>query len=154
MCKLRLRESVEVTCWWGWSWIQKKRWSQVSWISVRSESAQPAQPEASLSLSLPGRPRPTPNSRVSLCFPVKEGYKVRSDVNITLEFRTSSENGVLLGISSAKVDAIGLEIVNGKVGASSRWGSPSPQCQRQSSWEILRSKFLIIHFNGMEKRFS
>uniref|UniRef100_A0A8D1QRG4 Basement membrane-specific heparan sulfate proteoglycan core protein n=1 Tax=Sus scrofa TaxID=9823 RepID=A0A8D1QRG4_PIG len=45
---------------------------------------------------------------------VKEGYKVRSDVNITLEFRTSSENGVLLGISSAKVDAIGLEIVNGK----------------------------------------
>ncbi|XP_008563043.1 PREDICTED: laminin subunit alpha-1-like, partial [Galeopterus variegatus] len=47
--------------------------------------------------------------------PVKEGYKVRSDVNITLEFRASSENGVLLGISSAKVDAIGLEIVHGKV---------------------------------------
>ncbi|KAM5218754.1 laminin subunit alpha-1 isoform 1-T1 [Hipposideros larvatus] len=46
---------------------------------------------------------------------VKEGYKVRSDVNITLEFRTSSENGVLLGISSAKVDAIGLEIVNGQL---------------------------------------
>ncbi|XP_066103211.1 laminin subunit alpha-1 [Saccopteryx bilineata] len=46
---------------------------------------------------------------------VKEGYRVRSDVNITLEFRTSSENGVLLGISSAKVDAIGLEIVNGKL---------------------------------------
>lgn len=46
---------------------------------------------------------------------VKEGYKVRSDINITLEFRTSSNNGVLLGISSAKVDAIGLEIVNGKL---------------------------------------
>ncbi|XP_074843522.1 laminin subunit alpha-1 isoform X4 [Carettochelys insculpta] len=46
---------------------------------------------------------------------VKEGYKVRSDVNITLEFRTMAMNGVLLGISSAKVDAIGLEIVNGKV---------------------------------------
>nr|XP_051707390.1 laminin subunit alpha-1 isoform X1 [Oryctolagus cuniculus] len=46
---------------------------------------------------------------------VKEGYRVRSDLNITLEFRTSSENGVLLGISSAKVDAIGLEIVNGKL---------------------------------------
>uniref|UniRef100_A0A8C4MPQ1 Laminin subunit alpha-1 n=1 Tax=Equus asinus asinus TaxID=83772 RepID=A0A8C4MPQ1_EQUAS len=44
-----------------------------------------------------------------------EGYRVGSDVNITLEFRTSSENGVLLGISSAKVDAIGLEIVNGKI---------------------------------------
>ncbi|CAJ0966335.1 unnamed protein product, partial [Ranitomeya imitator] len=46
---------------------------------------------------------------------VKEGYKVRSDVNISLEFRTSAMNGVLLGISSAKVDAIGLEIVNGRV---------------------------------------
>ncbi|KAJ6662205.1 hypothetical protein lerEdw1_012672 [Lerista edwardsae] len=46
---------------------------------------------------------------------VKEGYKVRSDVNITLEFRTTVANGILLGISSAKVDAIGLEIVNGKV---------------------------------------
>ncbi|XP_044239068.3 laminin subunit alpha-1 isoform X2 [Ursus arctos] len=46
---------------------------------------------------------------------VKEGYKVQSDVNITLEFRTTSENGVLLGISSAKVDAIGLEMVNGKI---------------------------------------
>ncbi|XP_076992059.1 laminin subunit alpha-1 isoform X2 [Tamandua tetradactyla] len=46
---------------------------------------------------------------------VKEGYKVRSDVNITLEFRTSSLNGVLLGISSAKVDALGLELVNGRL---------------------------------------
>ncbi|XP_006891492.1 PREDICTED: laminin subunit alpha-1 [Elephantulus edwardii] len=46
---------------------------------------------------------------------VKEGYKVRSDVNISLEFRTSAPNGVLLGISSAKVDAIGLEIVSGKL---------------------------------------
>ncbi|OXB66455.1 hypothetical protein ASZ78_007505 [Callipepla squamata] len=46
---------------------------------------------------------------------VREGYKVRSDVNITLEFRTTATHGVLLGISSAKVDAIGLEIVNGKV---------------------------------------
>nr|XP_033789904.1 laminin subunit alpha-1 [Geotrypetes seraphini] len=46
---------------------------------------------------------------------VKEGYKVRSDVNITFEFRTTAMNGVLLGISSAKVDAIGLEIVNNKV---------------------------------------
>uniref|UniRef100_A0A674JDD3 Laminin subunit alpha-1 n=1 Tax=Terrapene triunguis TaxID=2587831 RepID=A0A674JDD3_9SAUR len=39
------------------------------------------------------------------------GYKVRSDVNVTFEFRTMAMNGVLLGISSAKVDAIGLEIV-------------------------------------------
>ena len=55
---------------------------------------------------------------------------MQSDVNITLEFRTSSKNGVLLGISSAKVDAMGLEIVNGKLGAESGWGPPaSPQCQ-------------------------
>ncbi|NWR59990.1 LAMA1 protein, partial [Bucorvus abyssinicus] len=46
---------------------------------------------------------------------VREGYKVRSDVNITLEFRTTAAHGVLLGVSSAKVDAIGLEVVNGKV---------------------------------------
>lgn len=37
-------------------------------------------------------------------------------MNVTFEFRTTAANGVLLGISSAKVDAIGLEIVNGKVG--------------------------------------
>lgn len=47
---------------------------------------------------------------------VREGYKVRSDVNITLEFRTTAVHGVLLGVSSAKVDAIGVEIVHGKVG--------------------------------------
>lgn len=75
----------------------------------------------------------SPITASSLCFSVKEGYKVRSDVNITLEFRTSSENGVLLGISSAKVDAIGLEIVNGKVGVLSPSGSLSPQCQKQHS---------------------
>ncbi|NWV59939.1 LAMA1 protein, partial [Malurus elegans] len=46
---------------------------------------------------------------------VREGYKVRSDVNISLEFRTTVVHGVLLGVSSAKVDAIGLEIVHGKV---------------------------------------
>lgn len=50
-----------------------------------------------------------------------------SDLNITLEFRTSSENGVLLGISSAKVDAIGLEIVSGQV----RVGPTGPLIQMQ-----------------------
>ncbi|KAG8133482.1 hypothetical protein E2320_011294 [Naja naja] len=45
----------------------------------------------------------------------REGYKVRSEINITFEFRTNIVNGVLLGISSAKIDAIGLEIVNGKI---------------------------------------
>ncbi|NXI37250.1 LAMA1 protein, partial [Galbula dea] len=46
---------------------------------------------------------------------VREGYKVRADVNISLEFRTTAADGVLLGVSSAKVDAVGLEMVNGKI---------------------------------------
>ncbi|XP_039983193.1 laminin subunit alpha-1 isoform X2 [Xiphias gladius] len=44
-----------------------------------------------------------------------DGYKVGSDVSVTLEFRTSQSEGVFLGISSAKVDAIGLELINGQV---------------------------------------
>ncbi|KAJ8277568.1 hypothetical protein GJAV_G00076760 [Gymnothorax javanicus] len=45
---------------------------------------------------------------------VKEGYKVGSDMAVALEFRTTERNGVLLGVSSAKVDAVGLELVNGQ----------------------------------------
>ncbi len=52
--------------------------------------------------------------RVSVCS-VRDGYKVGSDVSVSLEFRTSQSEGVFLGISSAKVDAIGLEMVNGQV---------------------------------------
>ncbi|XP_041824167.1 laminin subunit alpha-1 [Melanotaenia boesemani] len=44
-----------------------------------------------------------------------DGYKVGSDVSVSLEFRTSQSDGVFLGISSAKVDAIGLEMVDGQV---------------------------------------
>ncbi|XP_069368064.1 laminin subunit alpha-1 isoform X2 [Paralichthys olivaceus] len=44
-----------------------------------------------------------------------DGYKVGSDVSVSLEFRTSQSEGAFLGISSAKVDAIGLEMVNGQV---------------------------------------
>uniref|UniRef100_A0A4W6ED91 Laminin subunit alpha-1 n=1 Tax=Lates calcarifer TaxID=8187 RepID=A0A4W6ED91_LATCA len=44
-----------------------------------------------------------------------DGYKVGSDVSVSLEFRTSLSEGVFLGISSAKVDAIGLEMINGQV---------------------------------------
>uniref|UniRef100_A0A672HAN2 Laminin G domain-containing protein n=1 Tax=Salarias fasciatus TaxID=181472 RepID=A0A672HAN2_SALFA len=42
------------------------------------------------------------------------GYKVGSDLTVSLEFRTSQSDGVFLGISSAKVDAIGLELVDGQ----------------------------------------
>lgn len=46
---------------------------------------------------------------------VRDGYKVGSDVSVSLEFLTSQSEGVFLGISSAKVDAIGLEMINGQV---------------------------------------
>ncbi|XP_051046860.1 laminin subunit alpha-1 [Phodopus roborovskii] len=80
---------------------------------------------------------------------VKEGYRVRLDLNITLEFRTSSENGVLLGISSAKVDAIGLEIVDGKVlfhvnnGAGRITATYEPRASRNlcdGKWHTLQAQ--------------
>lgn len=43
------------------------------------------------------------------------GYKVGSDLTVSLEFRTSQSDAVFLGISSAKVDAVGLELVSGQV---------------------------------------
>lgn len=46
---------------------------------------------------------------------VHDGYKVGSDMTVSLEFRTSQSEGVFLGISSAKVDAVGLELMNGQV---------------------------------------
>ncbi|XP_016112641.1 laminin subunit alpha-1-like [Sinocyclocheilus grahami] len=46
---------------------------------------------------------------------MKEGYNVGSDVSVSLDFRSTAPDGVLLGISSTKVDAIGLELVNGQV---------------------------------------
>uniref|UniRef100_A0A6Q2WY45 Laminin, alpha 1 n=1 Tax=Esox lucius TaxID=8010 RepID=A0A6Q2WY45_ESOLU len=42
------------------------------------------------------------------------GYKVGSDVTVSLTFRSTAPDGVLLGVSSAKVDAIGLELANGQ----------------------------------------
>ena len=39
-------------------------------------------------------------------------------MSVSLQFRTWAPEGVLLGVSSAKVDAIGLEITNGQVGGS------------------------------------
>uniref|UniRef100_A0AAY4A6X9 Laminin subunit alpha-1 n=1 Tax=Denticeps clupeoides TaxID=299321 RepID=A0AAY4A6X9_9TELE len=46
---------------------------------------------------------------------MREGYVVGSDVTVSLEFRSTAPDGTLLGISSTKVDAIGLELVNGQV---------------------------------------
>uniref|UniRef100_A0A8C7G258 Laminin, alpha 1 n=1 Tax=Oncorhynchus kisutch TaxID=8019 RepID=A0A8C7G258_ONCKI len=43
-----------------------------------------------------------------------KGYKVGSDVTVALEFRSTAPDGVLLGVSSAKVDAIGLELASGQ----------------------------------------
>lgn len=50
-----------------------------------------------------------------VCVSVRDGYKVGSDVSVSLEFRASQSEAVILGISSAKVDAIGLEMISGQV---------------------------------------
>ncbi|XP_072533209.1 laminin subunit alpha-2 isoform X2 [Salminus brasiliensis] len=42
-------------------------------------------------------------------------YRVGNDVSVDVEFRTSTSNGVLLGISSQKMDGLGIELVNGKL---------------------------------------
>uniref|UniRef100_A0A3B1JDB0 Laminin G domain-containing protein n=1 Tax=Astyanax mexicanus TaxID=7994 RepID=A0A3B1JDB0_ASTMX len=42
-------------------------------------------------------------------------YRVGNDVSVDLEFRTSTSSGVLLGISSQKMDGLGIELVNGKL---------------------------------------
>ncbi|XP_068794358.1 laminin subunit alpha-2 isoform X2 [Struthio camelus] len=42
-------------------------------------------------------------------------YKVGTDLLVEFEFRTTQMNGVLLGISSQKMDGLGIELVDGKV---------------------------------------
>uniref|UniRef100_A0A3B4EIQ5 Laminin G domain-containing protein n=1 Tax=Pygocentrus nattereri TaxID=42514 RepID=A0A3B4EIQ5_PYGNA len=42
-------------------------------------------------------------------------YRVGNDVSVDLEFRTSTSSGVLMGISSQKMDGLGVELVNGKL---------------------------------------
>ncbi|KAM6279709.1 laminin subunit alpha-2 [Porphyrio hochstetteri] len=43
------------------------------------------------------------------------GYKVGTDLLVEFEFRTTRMNGVLLGVSSQKMDGLGIELVDGKV---------------------------------------
>ncbi|XP_069052056.1 laminin subunit alpha-2 isoform X1 [Lepisosteus oculatus] len=42
-------------------------------------------------------------------------YRVGTDLLIELEFRTFKNSGILLGISSQKMDGLGIELFNGKV---------------------------------------
>ncbi|XP_053314949.1 laminin subunit alpha-2 isoform X2 [Spea bombifrons] len=42
-------------------------------------------------------------------------YKVGTDLSIELEFRTTRSNGVLIGISSQKMDGLGIELADGKL---------------------------------------
>lgn len=48
------------------------------------------------------------------CFPVG-AYKVGLNLQVEFEFRTTRTNGVLLGISSQKMDGLGIELVNENV---------------------------------------
>ncbi|KAF4796257.1 Laminin subunit alpha-2 [Turdus rufiventris] len=42
-------------------------------------------------------------------------YRVGTDLLVEFEFRTTRMNGVLLGVSSQKMDGLGIELVDGKV---------------------------------------
>uniref|UniRef100_A0A673MRU0 Laminin subunit alpha-2-like n=1 Tax=Sinocyclocheilus rhinocerous TaxID=307959 RepID=A0A673MRU0_9TELE len=42
-------------------------------------------------------------------------YRVGNDVSVGLEFRTAQSSGVLFGVSSQKMDGLGIELVNGKL---------------------------------------
>uniref|UniRef100_A0A8B9U8F8 Laminin subunit alpha-2 n=1 Tax=Anas zonorhyncha TaxID=75864 RepID=A0A8B9U8F8_9AVES len=42
-------------------------------------------------------------------------YRVGTDLLVEFEFRTTQMNGVLLGVSSQKMDGLGIELVDGKV---------------------------------------
>ncbi|NXN97121.1 LAMA2 protein, partial [Rhinopomastus cyanomelas] len=42
-------------------------------------------------------------------------YRVGTDLLVEFEFRTTRRNGVLLGVSSQKMDGLGIELVDGKV---------------------------------------
>ncbi|XP_059355199.1 laminin subunit alpha-2 isoform X1 [Carassius carassius] len=74
--------------------------------------------------------KPTSSYRVGSCFanPEKgtyfdgtgyakavDTYRVGNDVSVDLDFRTSQSSGVLLGVSSQKMDGLGIELVNGKL---------------------------------------
>lgn len=55
---------------------------------------------------------------ILLCFPFSlqvGAYKVGTDLLVEFEFRTTRMNGVLLGVSSQKMDGLGIELVDGKV---------------------------------------
>ncbi|XP_073788195.1 laminin subunit alpha-2 isoform X3 [Danio rerio] len=73
---------------------------------------------------------PTSSYRVGSCFanPEKgnyfngtgyakavEAYRVGNDVSVDLEFRTAQSSAVLVGVSSQKMDGLGIELVNGKL---------------------------------------
>jgi hypothetical protein len=43
------------------------------------------------------------------------GFKVGLDLRVEFEFRTTRTTGVLLGISSQKMDGLGIEMIDEKV---------------------------------------
>lgn len=74
--------------------------------------------------------KPTSSYRVGSCFanPEKgtyfdgtgyakavDSYRVGNDVSVDLEFRTAQSSGVLFGVSSQKMDGLGIELVKGKL---------------------------------------
>lgn len=82
---------------------------------------------------------------ILLCLPFSlqvGAYRVGTDLLVEFEFRTTRMNGVLLGVSSQKMDGLGIELVDGKVSGKAvlflyklvldRAGSLSARLQPQS----------------------
>ncbi|KAL1006408.1 hypothetical protein UPYG_G00072000 [Umbra pygmaea] len=72
---------------------------------------------------------------------MKDGYKVGSDVTVALVFRSTVPDGVLLGVSSAKVDAIGLELANGQAVFHVNNGAGRVSATSRSGWWLCDGRW-------------
>lgn len=84
-----------------------------------------------------------PNSNQYFSPPVG-GFKVGLDLLVEFEFRTTRPTGVLLGISSQKMDGLGIEMIDEKVSG----GSPNtahPLSSLFRSCQFLHCWVITIH---------
>ncbi|XDV48183.1 hypothetical protein PO909_017644 [Leuciscus waleckii] len=85
---------------------------------------------------------------------MKEGYNVGSDVTVSLDFRSTSPDGILLGISSTKVDAIGLELLNGQVVFSVNNGAGRISASSRSSVSMCDGRWRTLVANKQKHSLS
>ncbi|XP_056099529.1 laminin subunit alpha-1 [Rhinichthys klamathensis goyatoka] len=85
---------------------------------------------------------------------MKEGYNVGSDVTVSLDFRSTAPDGILLGISSTKVDAIGLELINGQVVFSVNNGAGRISASSRSSGSMCDGRWRTLVANKQKHSLS